>query len=70
MEFSETVSEKLNEKQRAAIRGSTAAGDKCLPPLLLVGPWGTGKTYTLAQAAKHALEVPENRILICTHSNR
>ncbi|XP_062616187.1 probable helicase with zinc finger domain isoform X1 [Saccostrea cucullata] len=69
MEFSETVSERLNEKQKAAIRGITAAGDKCLPPLLLVGPWGTGKTYTLAQAAKHALEVENNRILICTHSN-
>lgn len=70
MDFSEAINERLNEKQKAAIRGITAAGDKCLPPLLLVGPWGTGKTYTLAQAAKHALEVEENRILICTHSNR
>ncbi|KAH3871298.1 hypothetical protein DPMN_034495 [Dreissena polymorpha] len=41
-----------------------------LPPLLIVGPFGTGKTHTLAQCAKHVLLEPHTRILICTHSNR
>ncbi|KAG8234114.1 hypothetical protein J437_LFUL010961 [Ladona fulva] len=34
------------------------------------GPFGTGKTYTLAQAIKQLLLQPETRVLVCTHSNR
>ena len=37
--------------------------------LLFLGPFGTGKTYTLAQAIKQLLTVPDSRILVCTHSN-
>ncbi|MPC09690.1 putative helicase with zinc finger domain [Portunus trituberculatus] len=33
------------------------------------GPYGTGKTHTLAQGIKQILRQPETRILICTHSN-
>ncbi|KAH3875724.1 hypothetical protein DPMN_039000 [Dreissena polymorpha] len=44
--------------------------DGMTPPLLIVGPFGTGKTYTLAQAAKCVVKVPSTRVLICTHSNR
>lgn len=33
------------------------------------GPYGTGKTYTLAQIIKQLLSQSEARILICTHSN-
>lgn len=40
-----------------------------LPPILLIGPFGTGKTYTLAQIIKQLLTQSESRILICTHSN-
>jgi hypothetical protein len=40
-----------------------------LPPILLIGPFGTGKTYTLAQIIKQLLHQSEARILICTHSN-
>ncbi|OWF45624.1 helicase with zinc finger domain [Mizuhopecten yessoensis] len=68
-ELSEVVSTKLNEKQREAILKITAEGNLSLPPILLVGPYGTGKTYTLAQAAKQILQQDDTRILICTHSN-
>ncbi|XP_078736768.1 putative helicase with zinc finger domain [Lampetra fluviatilis] len=40
-----------------------------LPPVLLLGPYGTGKTFALAQATKQALRQQHTRILICTHSN-
>ena len=40
-----------------------------LPPILIVGPYGTGKTFTLAQAAKEILRQEGTRILICTYSN-
>ncbi|KAG8254716.1 hypothetical protein J6590_005275 [Homalodisca vitripennis] len=33
------------------------------------GPFGTGKTYTLAQAIKEVLLQPNTRVLVCTHSN-
>ena len=36
---------------------------------MFVGPFGTGKTYTLARAVKHILQEKDTRILICTHSN-
>jgi len=41
-------------------------------PFIVYGPFGTGKTLTLAEAAKVAVvHSPEDtRILICTHSNR
>ncbi|XP_033744648.1 probable helicase with zinc finger domain [Pecten maximus] len=68
-ELSEVVSTKLNEKQREAILKITSEGNLSLPPILLVGPYGTGKTYTLAQAAKQILQQDDTRILICTHSN-
>ena len=47
-----------------------AKSDVKLPPLLIVGPFGTGKTFTMAQAAKQVLKEEGTRILICTHSNR
>lgn len=60
---------KLNAKQREAIMAITTDMIHPLPPILLIGPFGTGKTYTLAQAIKQLLTQPEARILICTHSN-
>ena len=41
-------------------------------PFIVYGPFGTGKTLTLAEAAKAAvLNAPDDaRVLICTHSNR
>ena len=41
-------------------------------PFIVYGPFGTGKTLTLAEAAKAAVfsASKDSRILICTHSNR
>lgn len=40
-----------------------------LPPILVIGPFGTGKTFTLAQAIRELIKDSSNRILLCTHSN-
>ena len=61
---------RLNEKQKDAVRLILADAELKLPPLLIVGPFGTGKTFTLAMAAKQVLKRGNARILICTHSNR
>lgn len=37
--------------------------------MCFLGPFGTGKTYTLAQAIKQTLIQDNTRILVCTHSN-
>uniref|UniRef100_A0A1B0BWL6 C3H1-type domain-containing protein n=1 Tax=Glossina palpalis gambiensis TaxID=67801 RepID=A0A1B0BWL6_9MUSC len=68
-QWSETCEPKLNAKQREAVNAITTSLGIKLPPILLIGPFGTGKTYTLAQAIKQLLVQPEAKILICTHSN-
>ena len=60
----------MNSKQREAIVAMTTPLAHQLPPIFLVGPYGTGKTYTLAHATRLILQQPNTRILICTHSNR
>lgn len=60
---------KLNAKQKEAVLAITSPQTVPLPPILLIGPFGTGKTFTLALAIKQLLAQPEPRILICTHSN-
>lgn len=64
-----TLDQKLNSKQREAVLTITSPINIPLPPILLIGPFGTGKTYTLAQIIKQLLTQSESRILICTHSN-
>nr|XP_006639522.1 PREDICTED: helicase with zinc finger domain 2-like isoform X1 [Lepisosteus oculatus] len=62
---------KLNAKQSAAmayIIGDTD-GEKPVAPLLIYGPFGTGKTFTLATAAKEVVRQPSTKVLICTHTN-
>ncbi|XP_037094135.1 probable helicase with zinc finger domain [Pollicipes pollicipes] len=62
--------DKLNIKQKEAINAMTAAVAHPLPPVLVLGPYGTGKTFTMAHGIKHILtNQPEARILVCTHSN-
>ncbi len=40
------------------------------PPILVIGPFGSGKTFTLSLACVSILSQSErNKILICTHSN-
>ncbi|XP_052786560.1 uncharacterized protein LOC128221916 isoform X2 [Mya arenaria] len=58
-----------NDNQWDAVAKCESPTQQKSPPLLIVGPFGTGKTYTIAQCTKHVLRTPGNRVLICTHSN-
>ncbi|NXG16697.1 HELZ2 Helicase, partial [Grallaria varia] len=60
-----------NSKQKQAISfitGQTITSRQ-VPPLLIYGPFGTGKTFTLAMATLEILRQPNTRVLICTHTN-
>lgn len=59
----------LNEQQKDAMNFILSATDN-VPPLLIYGPFGTGKTMTLANMARTLAQQPQNKILICTHTNR
>ncbi|XP_066558927.1 3'-5' exoribonuclease HELZ2 isoform X2 [Amia ocellicauda] len=62
---------KLNAKQKAAMAFiiGDAVGLGPVPPLLIYGPFGTGKTFTLAAATKEIVRQPGTKVLICTHTN-
>ncbi|XP_064632641.1 probable helicase with zinc finger domain isoform X2 [Lineus longissimus] len=68
-QWSENLDSRLNLKQKEAVVAITTVLSFKLPPVLLIGPYGTGKTFTLAQAALQILKQQNTRILICTHSN-
>ncbi|TSK77148.1 putative helicase with zinc finger domain [Bagarius yarrelli] len=68
-QWDEQLDPRLNAKQKEAILAITTPLSISLPPVLIIGPYGTGKTFTLAQAVKHILKQPDTRVLICTHSN-
>uniref|UniRef100_A0A2K5I4S5 C3H1-type domain-containing protein n=1 Tax=Colobus angolensis palliatus TaxID=336983 RepID=A0A2K5I4S5_COLAP len=69
-QWDEQLDPRLNAKQKEAVLAITTPLAIQLPPVLIIGPYGTGKTFTLAQAVKHILQQQEtSRILICTHSN-
>ena len=38
-------------------------------PLVVFGPFGTGKTFTLHHAIRHLVAMRNKRILLCTHTN-
>ncbi|KAK7002884.1 helicase with zinc finger domain 2-like isoform X1 [Biomphalaria glabrata] len=60
----------LNEDQMTAVRHIVVEREGYTPPFIMYGPFGTGKTETLAQATMTLLrERPNVRILICTQSN-
>ncbi|XP_023125815.2 helicase with zinc finger domain 2 [Amphiprion ocellaris] len=63
--------ENLNTKQQSAVDFITGNSDvkMCVAPLLIYGPFGTGKTFTLATAARELCKHPLNKVLICTHTN-
>ncbi|XP_037620548.1 helicase with zinc finger domain 2-like [Sebastes umbrosus] len=63
--------EKLNTKQQSAIDFISGHSNvqKEVAPLLIYGPFGTGKTFTLATAARELCKQPHNKVLICTHTN-
>uniref|UniRef100_A0A674HYP0 Helicase with zinc finger 2 n=1 Tax=Terrapene triunguis TaxID=2587831 RepID=A0A674HYP0_9SAUR len=60
-----------NKKQMQAISfiTSQATSTRQVPPLLIYGPFGTGKTFTLAMATREIIKQPNTRVLICTHTN-
>ncbi|KAG9474614.1 hypothetical protein GDO78_004747 [Eleutherodactylus coqui] len=60
-----------NQKQRLAISyiAGSVTGKEPVAPLLIYGPFGTGKTSTLAHAALQVIRQPHTRVLICTHNN-
>nr|XP_023651078.1 helicase with zinc finger domain 2-like [Paramormyrops kingsleyae]XP_023651079.1 helicase with zinc finger domain 2-like [Paramormyrops kingsleyae]XP_023651080.1 helicase with zinc finger domain 2-like [Paramormyrops kingsleyae] len=62
---------RLNAKQQTAMSFILGESDgrRSVAPLLIYGPFGTGKTYTLATAAKELVRQPGTRVLICTHTN-
>ncbi|XP_034043995.1 probable helicase with zinc finger domain [Thalassophryne amazonica] len=68
-QWDEQMDPRLNAKQKEAILAITTPISISLPPILIIGPYGTGKTFTLAQAVKHILRQDSSRVLICTHSN-
>ncbi|XP_046398120.1 probable helicase with zinc finger domain isoform X2 [Ischnura elegans] len=68
-QWNETLDSRLNPKQREAVVAITTPVNLPLPPILIIGPFGTGKTYTLAQAIKQLLLQSDTRVLVCTHSN-
>ncbi|PFX31900.1 putative helicase with zinc finger domain, partial [Stylophora pistillata] len=60
---------KLNESQREVIKRILAPEDLS-SPLMVFGPFGTGKTFTLNQAVRELVTREGNRVLLCTHTNR
>lgn len=61
----------LNPDQMSAVRHIVAVRTGYTPPFVLFGPFGTGKTETIAQATMVLLKETKNtRILICAQSNR
>lgn len=68
-QWSDQLDPKLNGKQKEAVLAITTPTNVALPPILLIGPFGTGKTFTLASSIKQLLLQSDTRILICTHSN-
>ncbi|XP_071821610.1 3'-5' exoribonuclease HELZ2-like isoform X1 [Apostichopus japonicus] len=67
------VAGNLNPRQSIVSEYIVGAG-KTLPfvpgPTLLIGAFGTGKTETLARSIMKLLDQsPNNKILVCTHSN-
>ncbi|XP_066256079.1 probable helicase with zinc finger domain [Euwallacea similis] len=68
-QWSRNLDSRLNVKQREAVIAITTPLEVALPPILVIGPFGTGKTFTLAQAIGILIKDPSNRILLCTHSN-
>ncbi|XP_024870776.1 probable helicase with zinc finger domain [Temnothorax curvispinosus] len=59
----------LNQEQKQAVTAITLSIKTSSPPVLLLGPFGTGKTFTIAHMLRMLVQNKNNRILLCTHSN-
>ena len=58
----------LDDDQHKVI-GRILAPESNSPPLLVFGPFGTGKTFTLHRAIRELVTKSKTRILLCTHTN-
>lgn len=58
----------FNEEQQKAVTAMILT-NKTPSPVLLLGPFGTGKTYTIAHVLRMLVRNSNNKILLCTHSN-
>ncbi|XP_068761024.1 3'-5' exoribonuclease HELZ2-like isoform X3 [Montipora capricornis] len=64
------LDKRLNERQKEVIK-RIALREWNAPPLVVFGPFGTGKTFTLNQAVRLLVQMDKShRILLCTHSHR
>ena len=64
------LDKRLNSNQRRVIERIASLEDNALP-LVVFGPFGTGKTFTLNQCVRLLVQLDKShRILLCTHSNR
>lgn len=60
----------FNQEQKQAVAAIALSKTKASsPPVLLLGPFGTGKTFTIAHVLRMLVKNSDNRILLCTHSN-
>ncbi|KAL6256036.1 hypothetical protein P5V15_013271 [Pogonomyrmex californicus] len=59
----------LNQEQKQAVTAITLSIKVPSPPVLLLGPFGTGKTFTIAHMLRMLVQNTKNKILLCTHSN-
>lgn len=69
---STTRQTELNNKQQIALNFilGKCESSKVAAPLLIYGPFGTGKTHCLASAAIQLALQPKTKVLICTYTNR
>ena len=56
--WKESLDPQLNAKQKEAVLAITSPPSVHLPPVLIIGPYGTGKTFTLGKAIDLLLKEP------------
>ncbi|XP_077999824.1 3'-5' exoribonuclease HELZ2-like isoform X2 [Glandiceps talaboti] len=60
----------VNKQQRLAIANILEKEQRSVTPLVIGGPFGTGKTFTIAQTILHLVRKEDNtKILLCTMTN-
>ncbi|XP_070570218.1 3'-5' exoribonuclease HELZ2-like [Ptychodera flava] len=61
---------KMNSNQLKAVTSITGKNGDIKKPLIIYGPFGTGKTYTMAMSIKQLVtKQPDAKVLLCTISN-
>ena len=63
------IGDNLNEQQKEAVIAICSDFGTKRAPVIIAGPYGTGKTFTFAQSIQMILNHPGSRVLVCTHSN-